>query len=385
VLALSKTLRCIPALGAVFFAIVAISGCGGGVPSNSVAKVQDTGISNDAFKHWLGIAVYSTAGKTNAGVNAASVVVPDPPLYKNCIARQKVIAEREEKAEHKKTTEAELKKRCEAAYNNFKTEVMSFLLSSQWVLGEGKAMNVKLTDDEVKKQFLKIKAQQFPKQSEFNEFLKISHQTISDLLLRVKLNLLSSKIQQKIAKQKHTVTEADVQKYYNTHKSSYGQPEKRNVRVVLTNNEGQAKAALAEIKGGKSFAAVAKAKSTDPTSKNSGGELKEVAKGQEAAALDAAIFSASPHVLSGPVKTPFGYYVYEVTGTKPGVSVPLSQVKPTIKQQLTVTQNQEALSKFVKEFKKRWQDRTECLKEYTVPDCKGYKAPKTGTTGTTGP
>jgi len=374
-------LRCISALGAVFFVIVAITGCGGGVPSNSVAKVQDTGITNDAFKHWLGIAVYSTAGKTNAGVNAPTPVVPDPPLYKNCIAREKAIAEREEKAEHKKTTEAEMKKRCETTYNNFKTEVMSFLLSSQWVLGEGKAMNVKLTDDEVKKQFLKIKTQQFPKQSEFNEFLSASHQTISDLLLRVKLNLLSSKIQQKIAKQKHNVSEAEVQKYYNSHRSSYGQPEKRNVAVVLTKNEGQAKAALAEIKGGKSFAAVAKAKSTDPTTKNNGGVLKEVTKGEQAAALDAAIFSAAPHVIAGPVKTAFGYYIYEVLSAKPGNSLPLSQVKSTIKQQLTVTHNQEQLSKFVKEFKKRWQGRTECLKQYSVPDCKGYKAPKTPTTG----
>jgi foldase protein PrsA len=372
----SKPLRSISALGAVFFAVVTVTGCGGGVPGNSVAKVQDTGITNSAFNHWMEIAVFSTAGKTNA----EKPVLPVPPKYTACIAREKLLrAKQKEKA----PTEAEAKKRCETEYNNFKTEVMSFLLSSQWVLGEGKAMNIKLSDAEVHKQFLKIKAQQFPKQSEFNEFVNLSHQTISDLLLRVKLNLLSSKIQAKIAKQKHTVSEAEVQKYYNSHKSSYGQPEKRNVLVVLTSNEAQAKAALNEIKGGKSFASVAKAKSTDPTTKNSGGLLKEVTKGQEASALDAAIFSTAPNKLSGPVKTAFGYYIFEVKSIKAANPLPLSQVKSTIKQQLTVTQNQETLSKFVKDFKKRWQSRTTCRKEYVVPDCKEYKAPKTGTAGTT--
>ncbi len=376
----SKPLRSISALGAVFFAVVTVTGCGGGVPGNSVAKVQDTAITNAAFNHWMEIAVFSTAGKTNA----QKPVLPVPPKYTACIAREKELLKQEKPA--KTPTEAELKKRCETTYNNFKTEVMSFLLSSQWVLGEGKALNIKLTDAEVKKQFLKIKSQQFPKQSEFNEFVSLSHQTISDLLLRVKLNLLSSKIQEKIAKQKHVPTEAEVQKYYNSHKESYGQPEKRTVAVVLTNTEAQAKAALAEIKGGKSFASVAKAKSTDPTSKNNGGLLKEVSKGQEASALDAAMFSTAPNKLSGPVKTAFGYYIFEVKSTKPAVSLPLSQVKATIKQQLTVTQNQEKLSKFVKEFKKRWQGRTTCRSGYMVPDCKGYKAPKTGTTGApTGP
>jgi hypothetical protein len=46
---------------------------------------------------------------------------------------------------------------------------------------------------------------------------------------------------------------------------------------------------------------------------------------------------------------------------------------------------QTALTKFVAEFRKRWEGRTECRKEYTVMDCKEYKAPKTATgTGATG-
>ncbi len=137
----------------------------------------------------------------------------------------------------------------------------------------------------------------------------------------MKLNLLSQKIQQKIVKEKPKVSQAEIQKYYNENKSRYGTPEKRNVQIILTKTEAQAKEAKKEIESGKSFAEVAKSTSIDPTSKANGGAAREVVKGQEEKALDEAIFSAKANVLGGPVKTPFGYYIYEVTGrSRPAAS-----------------------------------------------------------------
>ena len=76
------------------------------------------------------------------------------------------------------------------------------------------------------------------------------------------------------------------------------------------------------------------------------------------------------------MKTPFGYYIYEVKATHPSSQQSLAQVKETIKSQLASTQQQTAFTEFVKEFRKRWEGRTECRTGYTVQDCKGYKAPK---------
>ena len=81
------------------------------------------------------------------------------------------------------------------------------------------------------------------------------------------------------------------------------------------------------------------------------------------------------------MKTPFGYYIYEVKSTTPGSQQSLAQAEASIKAQLSSSHQQEALSKFVKEFKKKWTAKTECRSGYVVMDCKGYKAPKTGSTG----
>jgi len=369
----SKTLRSTSALGAVLFALFGISACGG-IPGDAVVQVNGTAITKTAFDHWMGVA--SASGATGTTEKPA---VPEPPNYTTCIAHLAKIAPKPAKGQKAPTT-AQLKSECATQYKSLQTEVLGFLISSQWVIGEASSLGVKLSDAEVKKEFTKIKSTQFPKASEFEKFLASSGQTVSDLLLRVKLNLLSQKIQKKIVKEKSTVTEAQVAKYYSENKSKYGTPEKRNVRIILTKTEAQASSAKKEVESGKSFASVASKVSIDPTSKANGGLLKEVVKGEEEKALDTAIFSASKNVLGGPVKTPFGYYVYEVLSTTPGTQQPLSAVKTTIKEQLVSTGEQTALSKFVKDFKTKWQAKTECRSGYSVADCKGYKAPKTSGT-----
>ena len=84
-------------------------------------------------------------------------------------------------------------------------------------------------------------------------------------------------------------------------------------------------------------------------------------------------------MLGGPVKTPFGYYIYEVKKTLPANQQALSAVQSSIQQQITAQKQQKALSEFVKNFRKKWEGRTECRAEYSVKDCKGYKAPATST------
>jgi foldase protein PrsA len=349
-----------------------LSACGGGIPGNAVVQVGSSPITKATFGHWMSVAAAS--GKTSA---TAKTVVPEPPNYTACISNLAATTAKPAKGQ-KAPTSAQLKTQCETQYKTLKTEVLGFLISLNWVFGEANSLGVKVSDAEVRKQFIKIRTSQFPATGEFEKFLSSSGQTVSDLLLRVKQNIVSQKIQAKILKEHGKVTEAEVQKYYNNNKSKYGTPEKRKVEIILTKTEAAAKSAKKEVESGKSFASVAKAVSIDPTSKAKGGLLPEVIKGQEEAALDSAVFSAKANALSGPVKTPFGYYVFEVLGSTAGSQQSFAKAKSAIKQQLASTAQQTAFTKFVKEFKAKWKAKTECRAEFVVEDCKQYKAPKTG-------
>ena len=198
--------------------------------------------------------------------------MPVPPDYTACIANLK---------KHQTTTgpaadEAALKSQCEQQYKSYKAEVMSFLISSEWVIQEANRLGVHLTDQEVQKELEKLRQREFPKEAEFKKFLATSGETISDLLLRVKIDMLGSRIEKKVANGAKPVSASEVEHYYNLHQSQYGKPEAKDLLVILTKTEAGANKAKQEIESGKSFASVAKTSSIDPTSKNTGGKLNGV-------------------------------------------------------------------------------------------------------------
>ncbi len=373
---MSKPTRWIAALGAVFCVAGGLTACGSGLSSDAVVQVNGQAITKATFSHWLGVAASATAAAA-PGQKVPKPVVPDPPSYTNCIAHLKAIEPTPAKGQKPKT-EAELKTECEQQYKALQQTTLGFLISADWVIGQAEEQGIKLSDKEVLARFDELKKQQFPAEAKFQAFLASTGQTVSDLLLRVKLSMLTTKIQEKVTKEaKKAVSETAVAKYYNEHKTLYGQPERRDLRIILTKTEAAAKQAKSEIQSGKSFASVAKSKSIEPTSKNDGGETPGVVKGEEQKALGEAVFAANKGVLSGPVKTPFGYYVFEVKATHAPTQQTLAQVKASVKQQLAATQQQTALSKFVKEFEHRWKARTECRVGYVMQRCKQYKEPKT--------
>jgi foldase protein PrsA len=366
----SALTRSIAALGAVFFATVGLSACGG-IPGDAVVQVGSMSITKTAFNHWLGIAASSSS--QSPGQKPAT---PIPPDFKACVAQLQATAPKPAKGQPAPST-AQFKAQCQQEYNSLRDQVLQFLISADWVLGESSDQGVSVTDKAVTTQFNTIKAQQFPKPGAFQAFLAQSGQTLSDLELRVKLDLLSTKLRDKVTKGKSTVTPAAIATYFNANKTRFGQPERRDLRIILVKTQAQANAAKAQVQHGQSFASVAKKVSIDQATKAQGGALLGVQRGQEEKALDDAIFTAKLHTLSGPVKTQFGFYVFQVQKDTPATQQTLAQATPTIKQQLLATQQQTALDSFVKSFQKKWTGKTDCRTGYVVMDCKQYKAPKT--------
>jgi hypothetical protein len=77
-------------------------------------------------------------------------------------------------------------------------EVMGFLISSDWVLGEAADLHIHVSEGEVRHTFDHIRARQFPKLKGFKAFLRQSGETVADLLFRVRLNLTSTRIQRHV-------------------------------------------------------------------------------------------------------------------------------------------------------------------------------------------
>jgi foldase protein PrsA len=359
-----KTKLCTLALGAFFVPAAIFAGCGG-VPGDAVATVDGTSISKSDFDHWMTVAAKS-GGQSGAAA-------PKPPSFADCIKQKRKTTPAPAKGQPK-VTDAQLKTQCKQEYNSLRDQVMQLLVSFEWIEGEAKAKGIKVSDKEVKASFDKQKKQAFPKAADFDKFLKDSGQTEGDILKRVRLDTLSNKIRDKVTKGKDKVTDAQIAAFYNKNKARFAQPERRDLRIVLTKDKAKAEKAKKAIESGQSFKSVAKKYSIDQASKAQGGKLPAVAKGQQEKALDTAIFAADKGKLVGPVKTQFGYYVFEVTKINKATQQSLDQAKATIKQTLASQNQQKSLDSFVKSFRKRWKAKTDCRDAYATQDCKN--APK---------
>ena len=371
---MTKTKLCTLALGAFFVPAAILAGCGG-VPGDAVATVDGTSISKSDFDHWMNVAAKS-GGQSGAAA-------PKPPSYAACINQKRKTTPKPAKGQPK-VTDAQLKTQCKQEYNSLRDQVMQLLVSFQWIEGEAKAKNIKVSDKEVKASFDKQKKQAFPKAADFEKFLKDSGQTEGDILKRVKLELLSNKIRDKVTKGKDQVSDQQIADYYNKNKARFAQPERRDLSIVLTKTQAKANEARQKLESGTPFAKVAKQYSIDDTSKAQGGKLPAVAKGQQEKAFDDAIFSAPKQKIMGPIKTQFGYYVFKVQKVTEASQQTLAQSKATVKQLLASQNQQKALDKFVKDFRKKWKDKTNCKKGYVIQDCKNAPKPKTTTTAAPG-
>jgi foldase protein PrsA len=356
------------ALALVGLTALVVAGCGNDVPAGAVAKVGDAEITQDEFDKWLKTAVM---GQAQGGAAA----VPDPPDYAKCVAAKKKTPAPEGQS---KPTEAQLKKQCKTEYDQLKTEVMQFLIQAEWVQQEAEQQNINVSEKAVAKSFADQKKQAFPTDKAYKEFLRTSGMSEDDILFRVKLDQLQQKLTKKVTEDSTKVTDADIQEYYDKNKKRFAQPERRDLRVVLTKSEAKAEQAKEALDSGDSWKQVVQKYSIDEASKAQGGSLPAVAQGQQEKALDEASFSAEKGNIEGPVKTQFGWYVFEVEKITPSSQQSLEQSKDTIKNLLRSEGQQKALDKFIKDFREEYKEQTDCAEDFRIPECKnGPKEDKT--------
>jgi peptidyl-prolyl cis-trans isomerase C len=114
------------------------------------------------------------------------------------------------------------------------------------------------------------------------------------------------------AEAKTAVNDDAMKKVYAEATKQMGEEKEVHARHILVEKEDEAKAVLADLKKGGDFMAIAKEKSKDPGSKESGGDLGYFTKDQMVPEFAEVAFKLDKGQLSDPVKTQFGWHVLKV-------------------------------------------------------------------------
>jgi parvulin-like peptidyl-prolyl isomerase len=150
------------------------------------------------------------------------------------------------------------------------------------------------------------------------------------------------------------VTAGEVQTYYNDNSDRFRTPEKRKFGVILTGDIDTALQAYKEIKGGKPFRTVALAYSIDEETRESMGETKELAQGEQPD-MDAVGFSLQKvGDVSEPFQTARGWMVLKLMERSEARTFPLEEVRPRVEAALKEIKSDARLEELLAKWREEY-------------------------------
>jgi foldase protein PrsA len=210
-----------------------------------------------------------------------------------------------------------------------------------------KQNNINVSDADVAKKEDEIKSK-YPA-GQFEQILKSQNLTEDD----VKRILRQQLVVEKAVSSNIKVSDADVKSYLEKNHATLDTSAQVRARHILVADLPTANKIEAELKGGADFAAEAKKYSTDPSSKEKGGELGFFSKGQMVPAFQDAAFSQPVGKIGPPVKSPFGYHIIQVEEKKPAQVATLANSADKIRQTLTQQQEQQQIPQFLQTLRSK--------------------------------
>lgn len=361
-------------------------GGGRGGPKKSAASQSKRGGGSSGAQR-LGLVLFATVFialfvvfAVAQGIGAPSIPAGDIALVTNVPAELGHISE----ADYKKSLEqqeaqAGLKKAPKAGSKKAEelhTAAVGELLNTAWIIGEAEELGIKVTPKEIEAKLAEVKKESFKTEKAFQEFLKESHYTEEDVNQRIELQILSTKIQEKVSKEAPATSEGEAEEYYENEKASqYTKKPSRDVRVVVNENKKEVEAAQKALEADNSEASWKKVtKKYSPTTEANAGLQKEISEEFLTEPLKKDIFTAATGELVGPVKQEKNYLLLEVVKLHPEEVEPFSKVKSTITTTLTQQGQEKYFSEWISStFQPKWTSRTHCASGFMTEQCGNYK------------
>ena len=264
-----------------------------------------------------------------------------------------------------------------AEYRTLQNQVVQNLVLRAQYAQKADELGVEVTDKQVQDRLSQIKQQFFGgKESRYRAGLAAQCLNQAQAEATIRDQLVSMAVFNEVTGDVK-VSDQDVQAYYNKNKRQYTSQETRDVRHVLVKNKALADRLHSRLRGGESFAAIARRYSQDPGTKAAGGRLT-IARGQTEAPFDKAAFALRPGQLSRPVKTQFGYHIIQaLTSVRPAKTTPFSQLKESIRQQLLQTRKTDAMTKWLSDTRKEFDSKTAYRAGFQPPSTTGTTTAQT--------
>jgi foldase protein PrsA len=211
-------------------------------------------------------------------------------------------------------------------------EALDNLVVKKIIELEAEDQNIKVTADEIDKEVEEL-AEYYGGKDAMTQTLAMYNINLDRVREDVTVNIKL----EKIMGQRIKITDEEIQEHFQDNREAYAIEEHIKVSHILVDNEQEAQEIKTLLAKGGNFNDLARERSTDAGSKEQGGDLGMVTRGEMGEEFDQVAFAMQPGQISDPVKSEYGYHIIKVdekTEARPGtLEENYEKIKDTLFQQ----------------------------------------------------
>ena len=220
------------------------------------------------------------------------------------------------------------------------------------ILQRGQELGIRLRPEYVQEVIDGIKKENnIADDAELQQQLRREGMTIDDLKRNIERSIVRRQVLTRELESKATVNDAEARADYERDETAFTRRASVHLHEIVVADEEQARAVVARARGGEDFAALARALSTAST-RDAGGDLGVLHRGEMNAAVEAAAFALAEGGTTDPLPTDGGYRILRATEKKEGSVASFEEVKDEIVKRLSSARASRAYDAYVEGLRK---------------------------------
>jgi parvulin-like peptidyl-prolyl isomerase len=223
-------------------------------------------------------------------------------------------------------------------------------------------LGITVTESEIQDAITRLKQQyNLSTDEQFENSLRQSGMTRADMEARLRDTLVTNKVFARELRNRGDLEDRELRERYNREKEHYRLPERAHLReIVILRPENASGAAAAkkkaedtaaQVRGGADFAKTATEVSEAGT-KEKGGDLGQVARGELLPDLDTAVFNATAGSVIGPIETRSGWHILKVEQRLPSEVPAFESIKDRLRKDASEETFQRDLKAYLERLRK---------------------------------
>ncbi len=282
-------------------------------------------------------------------------MVNDVPISRQDLTVEMIQLRTEMKRRHQSLSARQL--------GRLRRQLIDNLIERELLFQRAQKMKLKISNNWIDRALVEMKAQ-FGSTKAYNAYLERTELSEAQLRERIIKGLIVRRLLRREVVRQTKVSEAEMQAFFRQHPEFFQRKDQVRVRHILVAFEKDGKPiergdALLRIQSiqmmlaeGTDFASLALEFSDDP-SKNSGGDLGYLERGQMVRSFAKAAFKLKPGEISDIVETEFGYHLIQLVDRIPSSQMAYRNARTKIERTLRRNKEKRAVDAYLARLKKQ--------------------------------